>query len=86
MNDPIRPSRHLNERAGVLGLSVFDCAGLAYLLVALSRLLEGNGSSWIAFVVTGVVGLGLVGVGGGGGWWGLGLVGRLRLIHDPRHW
>lgn len=62
MNDPVRPSRHLNERAGFFGLSVFDCAGLAYILVALSRGLEGTGYSFFAFIAVGIIGVGLVGV------------------------
>ena len=58
----VHPSRHLNERAGFLGLSIWDLAVLAYFLVLSQSVLASFHVDWIAFLATLFVGYVLVSV------------------------
>lgn len=58
----IRTVRLINERTGWYGLSVWDIAGIGYFLVLCHSILEPLGVGFIAFLVTGVLFLGLLSV------------------------
>lgn len=57
-----RPSRILNERAGVFGLSVLDLSALGYFLVFLHGLLKPVGLELLSFLVLAFLAFFLVGV------------------------
>lgn len=47
----ISPHRILNEKSGFLGLSIWDMAGLAYLLIGLHSILAEFNIEWVSFFI-----------------------------------
>lgn len=73
MNGQSKSSRYLNERSNWFGLSVFDLAGLGYLLILSFEFLSQWDLELFAFAVTGVKGLALIQIR---------LAGRPKCIRD----
>lgn len=68
-----QPSRTLNEPSSLMGLSIWDVAGLGYVLVLTNQALVPFGLDVISFVITGITALFIMKIR---------LTGRKKLIRD----